>query len=130
MTKVQGSCHCGAVRYEVEPVFTEITQCDCSLCLKKNALMTAVPKEALTLLTDWNEMTEYNWNTRIARHFFCRTCGIYTFHQKRSAPDHYGINIRTLEGVDWTGVPVRQASGSGMSVEAADPRPDWSGPRA
>ena len=125
-----GSCHCGAVRYEVTAEITELTRCDCSLCSRKNALMAAVPKPALSLLTAWDEMTEYNWNTGVARHFFCRTCGIYTFHQKRSAPDHYGINVRTLEGFDPGQVPVREASGAGMSVEPDTARAEWPGPRA
>ena len=38
-----------------------------------------------------DKLTLYQWNTKIARHYFCSVCGIYPFHRKRSMPDHYGI---------------------------------------
>ena len=46
----EGSCHCGAVRFRIEAEIRELTTCDCSLCAKKNALMTRVPESALTIL--------------------------------------------------------------------------------
>ena len=39
MQKYQGSCHCGAVRFEIETDFPELTMCDGSICRRKNALM-------------------------------------------------------------------------------------------
>ena len=39
MQKYQGSCHRGAVRFEIETDFPELTMCDCSICRRKNALM-------------------------------------------------------------------------------------------
>ena len=74
-------------------------------------------------------LTLYQWNAKIARHFFCSICGIYPFHKKRSMPDHYGINVRCLDGFDADSVTVRQADGKTMSVVAENPRPDWTGPR-
>ena len=38
----RGACHCGAVRFQIETDFAELTMCDCSLCKKKNALMVRV----------------------------------------------------------------------------------------
>ena len=35
LQKYQGSCHCGAVRFEIETDFPELTMCDCSLCRRK-----------------------------------------------------------------------------------------------
>jgi hypothetical protein len=37
MQKYVGSCHCGAVRFEIETDFPELTTCDCSICRRKNA---------------------------------------------------------------------------------------------
>ncbi len=130
MTIHPGSCHCGAVVFSIDAEIAELTTCDCSLCVKKNALMTKVPETALTIVKGEDALTLYQWNTRRAKHYFCKHCGIYVFHRKRSQPDHFGVNVFCLDGFDHTRVPVRPTEGRGMSVEANDPRPEWPGPRA
>lgn len=115
-TTYNGSCHCGAVKFRIDAVFTEATTCDCSLCVKRNAVMVKVPERALTILAGEEMLTLYQWNMRIARHYFCRHCGIYVFHRKRSAPDHFGVNVFCLEGFDVSSVPVRATEGANMSV--------------
>lgn len=124
-----GSCHCGAVRFEVNAELDELTTCDCSLCVKKNAVMAKVHESALTVLAGEDALSLYQWNTQRAKHYFCSRCGIYTFHRKRSAPDHYGVNVFCLEGFDVVNMPVRATEGVGMSVEPQGARPDWPGPR-
>lgn len=103
--------------------------CDCSLCSKKNALMTTVHESRFKLLAGEKSLTLYQWNARIARHYFCSACGIYPFHRKRSMPDHYGINVRCLAGFDHTSVPIRAAEGKTMTMLDPNPQPDWGGPR-
>ena len=112
----RGSCHCGRVRFEIDTDFPELTSCDCSICRRKNALMVKVHESSFRLLTSADELSEYQFHTNTARHFFCRTCGIYPFHRKRSAPDSYGVNIACLEGFDAAAVPLRRADGRSMSV--------------
>lgn len=124
-----GSCHCGVVRFEVNAEIDELTTCDCSLCVKKNAVMAKVHEGALTVLAGEDALSLYQWNTQRAKHYFCSRCGIYTFHRKRSAPDHYGVNVFCLEGFDVASLPVRATEGVSMSVEPQGTRPDWPGPR-
>ena len=126
---LSGSCHCGAVRFSIEGSVTELTTCDCSLCAKRNALMAKFPEEALRVTAGEALLTLYQWNTRRAKHYFCSRCGIYTFHRKRAAPDHFGINIFCLEGFDVRSVLVRATEGANMTVEATSARPQWPGPR-
>lgn len=125
-----GSCHCGAVRFRIQGEIEELTLCDCSLCRRRAALMAKVHESALVLEAGEDNLTLYRWNTGVARHYFCRTCGIYPFHRKRSAPDHYGVNVGCLEDFDPTGlgIPYRSADGVGMSVKG-EGRPEWTGPR-
>ena len=125
----QGSCHCGAVAFEVDWTIEELTTCDCSLCVARNALMAKVPEAALTLLRGEDSLALYEWNTRRAKHHFCSVCGIYVFHRKRAAPDHFGVNARCLHDVHLSAVPVRATEGANMTVEQADPRDRWPGPR-
>ena len=129
MLRHTGSCHCGAVRFEITSDLEELTTCDCSLCVKKNALMVKVHEDNFRLLSDPKSVSEYRWNTHIARHYFCKTCGIYTFHRKQAAPDHYGINIFCLNEVDPKEIPVRATEGANMDVVEDGARDEWLGPR-
>ncbi len=125
----RGSCHCGSIRFQVDAVITELTTCDCSLCAMRNAVMAKVPEKALTVLEGEPLLTLYQWNTRRAKHYFCSRCGIYVFHRKRAAPDHFGINVFCLENFDRASVPVRATEGLNMTVEDPAARPQWPGPR-
>jgi hypothetical protein len=125
----KGSCHCGGVKFCIDAEITELTTCDCSLCAIRNAVMTKVPENALTVLEGESLLTLYQWNTRRAKHYFCSRCGIYVFHRKRSMPDHFGINVFCLEGFDPASVPVRATRGLNMTVEDPTARAEWPGPR-
>jgi hypothetical protein len=130
MPVYRGSCHCGGVRFQIDVEITDIYTCDCSLCAKKNALMTTVPESSFSLLAGADKLTLYQWNTGIARHYFCSACGIYPFHRKRSMPNHYGVNVRCLEGFDASAIPVRRANGRTMTLVEENAAGGWSGPKA
>lgn len=97
-----GTCHCGAVRFEVDLAegLSNLRRCNCSLCRRKGAIMASVPVERLRVVAGIDKLTLYQWNTRQARHYFCSVCGIYTHHQRRSNPREYGFNVACIEGVD------------------------------
>jgi len=115
MRTYSGRCHCGAVRFEIDSDFPELTMCDCSICRRKNALMVKVHVSKFRLLSGADALTEYRFHTMTARHFFCRTCGVYPFHRKRVTPDYFGVNVFCLDDFDPAGVPVRQAVGAAMA---------------
>jgi hypothetical protein len=126
----EGSCHCGAVRFRIDAAIDELTTCDCSLCAARNALMAKIPEQDLTVLDGEAMLTRYEWNTRRAKHFFCRRCGVYVFHRKRAAPDFFGVNAFCLRDFDPESVPVRATEGANMTVEDPDAQAAWPGPRA
>ncbi len=114
MKTYSGSCHCQAVTFEIRTDFPELTICDCSICKRKNALMVKVHESEMNILTGEDVLTIYCFHTRTAQHYFCSVCGIYPFHRKRVAPDHYGVNVYCLESFDPTGISVRATDGIGM----------------
>lgn len=114
MRTYRGSCHCGAVGFEIDTDFPELTTCDCSICRRRNALMVKVPETAFRLLRGEDRLTLYQFHTHVAKHYFCATCGIYPFHRKRMAPDHYGVNVFCLDDFDPAGLPIRATVGAGM----------------
>lgn len=94
----QGSCHCGAIRFEVEaPEVIEADDCNCSICTKSGALHLIVPSTAFALLAGEESMTTYRFNSGIAKHPFCKVCGIKPFHIPRSNPDGVDINLNCLD---------------------------------
>ena len=99
---VNGSCHCGAVKFEVEldRSLETARRCDCSMCRRRSAYMADVRLEGLTVTKGADNLTLYEWNTKTAKHYFCKTCGIYTHHQRRSNPEEYGFNIACIEGIN------------------------------
>jgi len=99
MTLISATCHCSAVEFEIESNLSEFTTCDCSLCEMRNAIMVKVPQADLTVNAGKEDLTLYQWNMKIAKHYFCSICGTYVFHNKRAAPDHYGVNVKCLQGV-------------------------------
>ena len=117
------------MRFRLRWPIEALTTCDCSLCARRNALMTKAPEAALTIEAGEALLTLYEWNTKRAKHYFCRVCGIYLFHRKRAAPDHFGVNIFCLEGVDPADYPVRATEGVGMTLVDPDAPAHWPGPR-
>jgi len=76
--------------------------------------MVKVHESRFRLLAGEESLAEYRFHTRTARHFFCKTCGIYPFHRKRVTPDYYGVNVSCLEDFDPTGISVRGTVGAEM----------------
>lgn len=111
----RGSCHCGAVRFEIDTDFPELTTCDCSICRRKNALMVKVHESRVRILNGEETLRTYQFHTHTAKHYFCGTCGIYPFHRKRVTPDFYEINVFCLEAFDPAGIPIRETVGAGMA---------------
>ncbi|MEM1386158.1 MAG: GFA family protein [Pseudomonadota bacterium] len=96
------TCHCGAVELAVSPSepLSEAKRCDCSFCRRRAAATISVPLDQLEVRKGADALTLYTWNTGTAQHYFCKFCGIYTHHRRRSDPNFYGVNIGALEGVN------------------------------
>ena len=73
-----------------------------------------VHQNDLTISKGKDLLTSYRFHTHTAHHYFCSVCGIYPFHRKRAVPDHYGVNVYCLEGIDLKGIPVRHTDGKAM----------------
>ena len=93
-------CHCGAVELEVNTDLKAIKQCNCSICIRKNAKMCMVTKDSIQIIKGKENLSSYKFNTMIAEHFFCKTCGIYTHHNRRSDPNGAAINIGCIEEIN------------------------------
>jgi hypothetical protein len=107
-----GGCHCGRVKFTVAaPAEIEATECNCSICAKSGFLHLIVPKSRFTLLHGAEFLTEYRFNTGVAKHLFCKVCGIKSFYVPRSNPDGYSVNVRCLEPATITRIETTRFDG-------------------
>lgn len=98
----RATCHCGSVVLELDlPHGVENPRrCNCSICRRRGAITASVPLSALRVVQGQEHLALYQFNTRVAEHYFCGVCGIYTHHRRRSDPNVYAFNVGCLDGVD------------------------------
>jgi hypothetical protein len=107
----QGSCHCGTVRFEayLSEGLNTARRCTCSMCRMRGAIAVSVPLDGLRFVSGTENLSIYSFNTHVAQHYFCKTCGIYTHHKRRSNPNEFGVNVACLKDIspfDFTEVIV------------------------
>jgi hypothetical protein len=100
MTIYHGSCHCGAVKFEVDADLSKVTKCTCSICTKKGILLARVEPSNLKITEGEDTLQLYQFNEMVAKHYFCPNCGIHTFGNPRAAPDMFVVNVNTLDDYD------------------------------
>ena len=105
----RGGCHCGRVRFEVEAAaHIKAIECNCSICRMTGFLHLIVPAARFRLLLGAEFLTEYTFNTGVARHRFCRVCGIKSFYVPRSNPDGIDVNVHCLDPATIESIRVSQ----------------------
>jgi hypothetical protein len=112
----KGSCHCGKVAFEVEGEIKSALACNCSICSRKGSLLWFVPREKLQLHTPEEAASTYTFNKHVIKHRFCPTCGIHPYGEGVDPKGNRiaAINIRCLEGVDLSAIPVQNFDGRSM----------------
>ena len=94
----KGSCHCQAVTFEVDaPQNIEAVYCNCSICSKSGFLHLIVPASRFRLLSGRESLSTYSFNTGVAKHTFCKVCGVKPFYTPRSNPDGVDVNVHCLD---------------------------------
>ena len=98
----KASCHCGAVELGLvlPNGLVDLRRCDCSMCSRRGAVVTSVSLDGMAIIKGADKLSLYQFNTFTAKHYFCRVCGIYTHHQRRSNPQQLGINVACIEGAN------------------------------
>lgn len=116
MEKVQGSCHCGKVKFEATGDFRFALSCNCSICERKGSLLAFVPEANFKQLSGKDSLTSYQFGPKTIDHTFCSTCGVAAFGSG-SMPDGTkmkAINVRCLEGIDIKTLAIKEFDGRSM----------------
>ena len=95
-------CHCGAIEAEINisDDLVKILKCNCSICKRKGAVMSMVKNEDFKITKGQNVLKLYQFHSKVAKHYFCSNCGIYTHHNPRSNPAMTGFNIGCIDEID------------------------------
>jgi hypothetical protein len=112
----RGSCHCGAIKFTFES--EEITRgkrCNCSICRRKSALMSVAYFENVKVEGAEN-LSLYLWGDKECNHWFCKTCGIYPFHDATEKPGVYRVNLGCIEEIDVFTLPFDVIDGAAMPL--------------
>jgi hypothetical protein len=88
-----------------------VSECKCSICVKKGFLHLIVAPEQFELLSGADALSTYQFNTGTAQHTFCRHCGIHAFYVPRSDPDKIDVNVRCLDDIDLSAVEIQPFDG-------------------
>ena len=106
------SCHCGAVRLEVDAALTGLQECNCSTCARSGFMHWKVPATAVRLVTQKSRLSLYCWREAAAGHHFCPTCG--TAMMRTGYQDRISVNARCLEGIDVFDLEVDRYDGRNL----------------
>lgn len=115
--RYKGSCHCGAITFEFEgPEIDSGLKCNCSICRRKGAMMspfTIAPTE-IRISADEDTLSTYEFGSGIAKHHFCKRCGIYPFHQTLRLPGHYRVNLGCIDNLEVEELPFNTFDGASL----------------
>lgn len=98
---LDGSCHCGAVKFQATLTegFASARRCTCSICRMRGAVAVTSAPQDFRITAGEDKLATYRFKTNSAEHHFCTVCGIYTHHKRRSNPGQLGVNVACLDGV-------------------------------
>ena len=96
------TCHCKQVEAEINvpDSLEKVLKCNCSICKRKGAIMSMVKNEDFKITKGEDKLNLYQFHSKVAKHYFCSNCGIYTHHNPRSNPAMTGFNLGCLDEID------------------------------
>lgn len=116
MLTCSGGCHCGRVKYEIKiPEKILVNRCSCSICQKSGYLHLIIPANRFKLICGEEDLLEYRFHTGVARHLFCRVCGVKSFYVPRSHPESFSVNLNCIDLPDEVDVTVEEFDGRNWS---------------
>jgi hypothetical protein len=117
-TKYLGSCHCGRVTFALDAKLDYVMACNCSLCRRVGALWHGASDASFRITSGEDELLLYQFNTKTAKHYSCKQCGVHPFSRPRLDPTRWAVNVRCIDGVDAGALPVKQFDGANWEQAA------------
>ncbi|MCA6108006.1 GFA family protein [Bradyrhizobium cenepequi] len=114
----RGRCHCGSVKFYVRaPEEISAVKCNCSICQMSGFLHMLVPDDKFRIECGEEFLTTYQFNKNIARHTFCRVCGVKPFYRPRSNPSGFSVNVQCLDKTTIESIKIDDFDGENWEQE-------------
>lgn len=123
-----GSCHCGAVRFEVTLDAPRGSQCNCSICTKTGMFGAIVKPAAFQLVAGEDALTAYTRAAKIGTRYFCSRCGVMMFgrgHLAQLGGDFVSVSLRALDDLDLVDVETLHWDGRHDNWQAGPRATPW-----
>lgn len=124
------SCHCGAIRLEMQRTPRRLTQCNCSICRRYGAIWAYFQRKSYRVIAPEGTLRSYTWlNERFDFHH-CGSCGCVTHYERREqradGSDMGAVNIRNID--DPTAIallPIRLLGGASSWKTLGEAQQPW-----
>jgi len=94
------------------PEIRKVASCNCTICTKKGILgVLGTDSDKFRILAGEDALSEYRFHSKIAKHYFCKYCGIHAFQTRRVDPNKWNVNARCLDGIDLGALEVEHFNG-------------------
>lgn len=70
--------------------------------------------ENLKVDVEGDNLGLYQFDSKIAKHYFCKTCGIYTHNEMLRMPEHMRVNLGCVDGLDIDALEVTVFDGKNL----------------
>jgi len=112
---IEASCHCGAVRIEIETAPQTVTDCNCSICRRLGALWAYYSPKQVRIIPREGATSIYMWNERWIEFHACKTCHCTThWAPTDKTVDRMGVNARLMAPEILMACAVRKFDGASM----------------
>ncbi|HMG50299.1 MAG TPA: GFA family protein [Inquilinus sp.] len=95
---IEASCHCGAVRMEIDTAPETVTSCHCSICRKRGVLWAYYAPKQVQFIAAPDATSIYLWNRMALEFHTCKVCGCTTHWAHVDRTYHrMAVNARLME---------------------------------
>mgnify|MGYP000005861250 FL=1 len=111
---LKGSCHCGAVTFEVTRPPEWRNECNCSVCRRLGTLWGYFDESEVRFTGDPDATEAYVWGDRMLAFHRCKTCGCTThwIGLEPKPKTRMAVNTRLMEPGDMAGIRLRHFDGA------------------
>jgi len=111
---LSASCHCGAVRIEIDRKPRSVTECTCSICHRYGARWAYYTRKSVRVICPDNTLVAYQWGDKTIEFYHCSHCGCVTHYESVEKEDNsrIAVNTRTISPAEIADVPVRLFDGA------------------
>jgi hypothetical protein len=111
---VTATCHCGAVRIQVQRVPRTVTSCNCSICRRYGALWAYCAAGSVRIEAPKGALASYSWRKKVRAYFRCAKCGCVTHYKyrKKWGAGTIAVNASNFELDVLEGIRVRRLDGA------------------